>query len=124
MIPEASRSCFKKGKENAMAGSLTSKARIELAKTCLRLIGRIAERGARSQNPEIIGYAIQELSQVLLERSGTKDTIFEPVRADQINDLTWLYGELDFVDAISSDLIAPESMAGFAILPIRKEHLS
>ena len=107
-----------------MAGSLTSEARIELAKTCLRIIGRIAERGARSQNPEIIGYAIQELSQVLLERTGTKDTIFEPVRADQINDLTWLYGELDFVDAISSDLIAPESMAGFAILPIRKEQMS
>ena len=107
-----------------MAGSLTSEARIELAKTCLRLIGRIAERGARSQNPEIIGYALQELSQVLLERTGTKDTIFEPVRADQIQDLTWLHGELDFVDVISSDLIAPESMAGFAILPIRKEHLS
>ena len=39
-----------------MAGSLTSEDRIELAKTCLRLIGRIAERCARSQNPEIIGY--------------------------------------------------------------------
>jgi hypothetical protein len=40
-----------------MARSLTSEARIELAKTCLRLIGQIAERGARSQNPEIVGAA-------------------------------------------------------------------
>ena len=107
-----------------MAESLTSEDRIELAKKCLRLIGQIAERCARSQNPEVIGYALQELSQVLLERTGTRDRVFEPVDADQIDDLTRLYGELDFVDVISSDLIAPESMAGFAILPIRKEHLS
>jgi hypothetical protein len=40
-----------------MAGSLTSEDRIELAKKCLRLISRIAERCARSQNAEIIGYA-------------------------------------------------------------------
>jgi hypothetical protein len=52
---------LKNEKENAMAGSLTSEDRIELAKKCLRLIGRIAERCARSQNPEIIGYALQEL---------------------------------------------------------------
>ena len=107
-----------------MAGSLTSEARIELAKTCLRLVGRIAERGARSQNPEIIGYALQELSQVLLERTGTKDTVFEPVRADQLQDLTRLYGELDFVDVISSDLISQESTVGFQFLPIRKEQMS
>ena len=107
-----------------MARSLTGEARIELAKACLRLIGRIAERCARSQNPEIIGYAIQELSQVLLERTGAKDTLFEPVRADQIQDLTWLHGELDFVDVISSDLISQESTVGFQLLPIEKEHLS
>jgi hypothetical protein len=107
-----------------MAGSLTSEARIELAKTCLRLIGRIAERCARSENPEIIGYALQELSQMLLERTGTQDRVFEPVRADQIDDLTRLYGELDFVDVISSDLISRESTVGFQILPIEKEHLS
>ncbi len=70
-----------------MAGSLTSEARIELARKCLRLIGRIAERGARSQNPEIIGYTLQELSQVLVERTGTEDRMFEPVRADQLQDL-------------------------------------
>ena len=107
-----------------MAGSLTSEARIELAKTCLRLIGRIAERCARSQNPEIIGYALQELSQVLLERTGTQDRVFEPVDADQLQDLARLYGELDFVDVSSSDLISRESTVGFQILPIEKEHLS
>jgi hypothetical protein len=67
-----------------MAGSLTSEDHIELAKKCLRLIGRIAERGARSQNPANIGYVLQELSQVLLERTGTQDRIFEPVDADQL----------------------------------------
>jgi hypothetical protein len=107
-----------------MARSLTSEARIELAKTCLRLIGRIAERGACSQNPEIIGYALQELTQVLLERTGTKDRIFEPVRADQIEDLTRLYEELDFVDVCSSDHISRDTTAGFAILPVGKEQMS
>ena len=107
-----------------MAGSLTSEDRIELAKKCLRLIAQIAEQCARSQNPEVIGYALQELSQVLLERTGTRDTIFEPVRADQIDDLTRLCGELDFVDVSSSDLISRESTVGFQILPIEKEHLS
>ena len=107
-----------------MAGSLTSEDRIELAKKCLRLIGRIAERGARSRNPANIGYVIQELSQVLLERTGTQDRIFEPVDADQLQDLTRLYGELDFVDVCSSDHISRESTVGFQILPIEKEHLS
>ena len=107
-----------------MAERLTSEDRIELAKKCLRLIAQIAERCARSQNPEVIGYALQELSQVLLERTGTRDTIFEPVRADQIDDLTWLYGELDFVDVSSSDHMWRESTVEFQILPIKKEHLS
>jgi hypothetical protein len=107
-----------------MARSLTSEARIELAKTCLRLIGSIAERGARSQSPEIIGYALQELSQVLLERTGTDARIFEPARADQIDDLTKLLRELDWVDGSSSDLMLPESTVEFAILPIRKEQMS
>jgi hypothetical protein len=107
-----------------MAGSLTSEDRIELAKKCLRLIAQIAERCARSQNPETIGYAIQELSQVLLERTGTEERVFEPVDADQLHDLRRLYGELDFVDVSSSDLISRESTVGFQILPIEKEHLS
>jgi len=107
-----------------MAGSLTSEARIELAKTCLRLIGRIAERGARSQSPANIGYVLQELSQVLLERTGAQNRVFEPVDADQLHDLTRLYGELDFVDVCSSDLMWRESTVEFQILPIKKEHLS
>jgi len=107
-----------------MEASLTSEARIELAKTCLRLIGRIAERGARSQSPANIGYVLQELSQVLLERTGAQNRVFEPVDTDQLHDLTRLYGELDFVDVISSDLVSSESMSGFAILPIRKEQMS
>ena len=107
-----------------MAGSLTGEDRIELAKKCLRLIGRIAERGARSQNPANVGYIIQELSQVLLERTGTQDRVFEPVDADQLHDLTRLYGELDFVDVCSSDHISKETPVSFEILPIRKEHLS
>ena len=61
---------------------------------------------------------------MLLERTGTKDTIFEPVRADQIQDLTQLYTELDWVDVSSSDLISRESTVGFQILPVGKEHLS
>jgi hypothetical protein len=64
------------------------------------------------------------LSQVLLERTGTQDRVFEPVDADQIDDLTRLCGELDFVDVSSSDLISRESTVGFQILPIEKEHLS
>ena len=44
--------------------------RIQLAKKCLALISRIAARGACSQNPAHIGYALQELTQVLLERTG------------------------------------------------------
>ena len=107
-----------------MAGSLTSEARIELAKKCLRLIGQIAERGARSQSPANIGYVLQELSQVLLERTGTQDRAFEPVDADQLHDLTRLYGELDFVDVSSSDHMSRESTMGFQILTIEKEHLS
>src|SRR6266852_6028502 len=107
-----------------MAGSLTSEARIELARKCLRLIGRIADRGARSQSPANIGYVLQELSQVLLERTGTQNRVFEPVDADQLHDLTRLYGELDFVDVCSSDLMSSELPIGFQILPVEKEHLS
>jgi len=43
---------------------------IAMAKKCLELIRDIAERGARSHNPENIGHALQELTQVLFERTG------------------------------------------------------
>jgi hypothetical protein len=53
-----------------------------------------------------MGYAIQELTQVLLERTGNDERLFEPVSVEQINDLPKLYAELDFVDGSSQDLVA------------------
>jgi hypothetical protein len=79
---------------------------IEMAKKCLTLIRDIAGRGACSQNPEYIGYALQELTQVLVERAGSKDRLFEPIPADEIRDLTWLHEELDFVDSCSQSMSA------------------
>jgi hypothetical protein len=48
---------------------------VKLARKCLGLIRDIADRGAMSWDPEIVGYALQELSQVLLERTRTEDRI-------------------------------------------------
>ena len=79
---------------------------LEMARKCLGLIRDIAERGASSWDPDEVGYALQEVSQVLLERTGTEDILFEPVPADQIEDLTKLYVELDFVDSCSQSLYA------------------
>ncbi|SRR5260370_26647655 len=98
--------------------------RIELARKCLRLISELAARGARSQNPENIGYVLQELSQVLLERTGAEARVFEPVAADQLLDLTALHTELDWINGGSIDLIARESAIPFGILPIGNEHMS
>jgi hypothetical protein len=80
-------------------------ARIEMARECLRLISRIATRGACSGNSEDIGYALEELSQVLLERTGSQDRRFEPVPADQLCDLNRLHEELDFVESCSSSMV-------------------
>ncbi len=77
---------------------------IDLAKKCLALISKIAERGAGSQDPEQIGYALQELTQVLLERTGSDERLFEPVPADQIPNLERLYSELDFVETSAMDM--------------------
>jgi len=75
----------------------------DIAKRCLSLIGEIARRGARSSNPEVIGYALQELTQVLFERSGSQERIFEPVAPDRISDLEELFVELASVnDAATS----------------------
>jgi hypothetical protein len=57
----------------------TTESRVKTAKLCLALIRNIAARGARSENSEHIGYALQEISQVLLERTGTQERYFEPV---------------------------------------------
>jgi hypothetical protein len=58
-----------------------SSANVELARKCLGLIRDIAERGALSWDPDDIGYALQELSQVLLERTGTEEDLARPVSA-------------------------------------------
>jgi hypothetical protein len=82
-------------------------AQVELARKCLELIRDIADRGASSWNPELVGYALQELSQVLLERTGSDDRLFEPVHAGQIPNLGRLYEELAFVDGASQDMMRP-----------------
>ena len=101
-----------------------SKDRVELAKKCLRLIRDIAERGAQSQDPEHVGYALEELTQVLLERTGFDKRVFEPVAADQIDDLGRLYTELDCVDGFSMDMMPLNLPARFGILPYGKEQMS
>jgi hypothetical protein len=68
-----------------------SSERLELARKCLRLIRDIAKRGASSCNADDVGYALQELSQVLLERTGMEDRLFEPIPADQIGNLRTLH---------------------------------
>jgi hypothetical protein len=49
--------------------------RVRLARQCLTLISRIAARGACSENPEHVGYVLEELSQVLFERSGSEEQL-------------------------------------------------
>jgi hypothetical protein len=78
--------------------------RVELARKCLTVISSIATRGACSENPGNIGYAIAELSQVLFERTGSEEIVFEPVPADQIQDLDRLLEELMWVDLSALDL--------------------
>ena len=77
---------------------------VELAKKCLAVVRDIADRGASSWNPDHVGYALQELSQVLLERTGTEDRIFEPVSASELRDLKALFVELEFVDSCSETM--------------------
>src|ERR1039457_2046796 len=86
--------------------SASPRTDLELAQKCLLAIRDIADRAVRSLDPEIIGYAIQELTQVLLERTGNDERLFEPVSVEQINDLPKLYAERDFVDRCSQDLVA------------------
>ena len=76
---------------------------VETARKCLGLIRDIADRGASSWDPNAVGYALQELSQVLLERTGTEDRLFEPVSADEIDNLAELYVELQFVEGCTQE---------------------
>ena len=91
---------------------------IELAKECLALISRIAARSACSQNPAHIGYALQELTQVLLERTGCEERLCEPVPADQIPNLQWLHSELDFVETAAIGM-AGGAPSRFKPLPVQ-----
>jgi hypothetical protein len=93
--------------------SYASANNIELAKRCLTLISDIAGRGACSRSPEQIGYALQELTQALVERTGTNDRLFEPIPADEIRDLRWLHEELDLVDSLSQSMAASRHSCGF-----------
>jgi hypothetical protein len=56
--------------------SASPRANFELAQKCLIAIRDIADRGVRSLDPEIMGYAIQELTQVLVERTGNDERLF------------------------------------------------
>jgi hypothetical protein len=78
---------------------------LELAQKCLLLISNIAARGARAQNPEHIGYALQELSQVLYERTGNEHRIFEPVPAHELQNLDETISELEFVEGCAEEMI-------------------
>jgi hypothetical protein len=88
---------------------ITTESKVKMAKTCLALIQDIAARGARSENPEHIGYALQEISQVLLERTGTQERHFEPLSAGEISGLEALKAELDCADCSSQDLAASDT---------------
>src|SRR4051794_32287229 len=75
-----------------------------LARKALALIRDIAGRGAISPNPEHVGYALQEISQVLVERTGSDEILFEPISAALIEDLEKLLDKLELVDAVSRDM--------------------
>jgi hypothetical protein len=78
--------------------------KIETARQCLRLIGDIADRGAASSDPANVGYALQELRQVVVESAGAKDRVFEPVPGDEIVNLESLLTELQFDDDSLQDM--------------------
>src|SRR4051794_19871698 len=96
---------------NATRGS----DQIELAKQCLSLISHIAAQGATSQDPERIGYALQELSQILLERTGHLERVFELVPADQIAGLQTLFSDLLFFEGQEVPPFEPNQ---FQIVPL------
>lgn len=84
----------------------TQGTNVELARKCLALIRDTAEWGALSWDPADVGYALQELSQVLLERAGTEDRVFEPVPANEIYDLSSLLSELQWIEDFRRERIA------------------
>jgi hypothetical protein len=54
---------------------------LAMMKKCLNLIGDIAARGAKSKDPGQVVCALQELSQVLVERTGTERIYFRAMSA-------------------------------------------
>jgi len=78
-----------------------------MARRCLRLISEIAIRGARSSDPEIVGYVLQELTQVLYERTGDEDRQFASLPPDNLYDLPALWKELDFVNGCAESMTSP-----------------
>ncbi len=87
-----------------MHQSRCSSVNVEKARQCLGKIRDIADLGASSWDPEMVGYALKELSQVLLERTGEDDRVFEPAPPDELGDLDALYVELALVDGFSQDM--------------------
>src|SRR5258708_39960148 len=84
--------------------SLFPESKVKRAKQCLLLIRDAAGRAAGSDDPEHMGYVIEELSQVMFERTGSDDRLFEPQRAELIVGLDKLHEELAWVDSCSQDL--------------------
>jgi hypothetical protein len=78
-----------------------------LARKCLQLIRDIANRGVLAWDEGQVVYALQELSQVLCERAGYDDRVFEVESAAELGDLSHLYEELLFVDGASQDMFRP-----------------
>ena len=81
---------------------------LSLAKKCLTLVRDIAARGASSDLPEHVGYALQELSQVLFERTGSHYRAFEPISAELLAGLRNLHEELALVDSFSQSMAASD----------------
>lgn len=79
---------------------------VNRARECLLLIVEISSRGASSSDPEVVGYALEELTQVLLERTDVQERYFEPISATEITGLEKLWDELDFVSSGTQSLIA------------------
>ena|SRR5262249_46613998 len=90
-----------------------ARGNVETAKECLRLIRDIAALGASARDAAGVGFALQELSQVLYERAGDDNRVFEPVLAEEIQDLDHLLEELRFVHGLSEDLcrVTSENMS-------------
>ena len=91
-----------------MRSHIVSESNVAMTRKCLTLICDIAGRGARADDPNHVGYALQELSQVILERTGTERRLFEPASALQMNGLEKLEQELSFVNDCAADMASWE----------------